>query len=170
MPEQSTPPHRLQRAALIAEIIGAGAVVASVIYLALQINSNNKLLEAQAYFNFLAIGHQATEMVITDPALAELKLRCDATPYEVTPAEWERCGLFYFTEMNSFEYVYYQQGLDALPRGFADGAFGYYKGMLTAPGYRRFWKEYQDGYGEPFRSYLEASFPPLPTTSSDEDQ
>lgn len=151
----------------MAEIVGAAAVVASVAYLGLQINSNNKLLEAQAYFNFLSIGHQATEMIITDPEFAEVKLRCDATPYDVTPAEWERCGLFYFTEMNSFEYVYYQQGLAALPQGFADGAFGYYKGMLAAPGYHRFWKEYQDGYGEPFRSYLKASFPPTDETDAE---
>lgn len=170
MTDNANTPHRLQRAALIAEIIGAGAVVASVIYLALQINSNNKLLEAQAYYNFLTLGHQPMESIYSNPEFADVIFRCDLTPYEVTPLEWERCGLFYFTLMNSFEYTYYQRNLQILPEGMAEGADAYFRGLLVKPGYRRFWEEYQDGYGEPFRSYFEASFPPLPTKSSDEDQ
>ncbi|MEM9706103.1 MAG: hypothetical protein AAF850_08510 [Pseudomonadota bacterium] len=114
-------PHCLQCAALFAEIIGAGAVVASVIYLALQINSNNKRLEAQSYFNFFALGHLPMETIITNPQFAEVMLQCDATPCEVTPAERRRCGLYYFMQINRFEYAYYQQGSRTLPQGMGKG-------------------------------------------------
>ena len=45
----------LERTALIAEIFGGCAVVVSVIYLALQISDNNRLLRSQSHYNALEV-------------------------------------------------------------------------------------------------------------------
>ena len=45
----------LSEGAKIAEILGGVAVVMSVIYLAVQISDNNRLLRSQAHFNALEL-------------------------------------------------------------------------------------------------------------------
>jgi hypothetical protein len=44
---------RLETAALISEVLGGVAVLISVIYLALQIADNNRLLRSQSHYNAL---------------------------------------------------------------------------------------------------------------------
>ena len=46
---------KLERWALFAEIAGAIAVVLSVVYLALQVSDNNRLLRSQAHYNALEL-------------------------------------------------------------------------------------------------------------------
>ena len=150
--------ENLELAALSAEVIGAVAVVVTLGFLALQISANNKLLESQAYFNFLEVAHHPISMPIEDPDFNALLQKCNQTPSETTPDEWERCSSFYFIMYNSWEYTYYQDGNDALPQGLHDGADAYFRGFLSVPGYRRFWPDYRVAYGEPFRSYVEEAF------------
>lgn len=107
----------LEVAALAAEIIGAAAVVITIAFLAVQISDNNKLLESQAYFNFLEVAHHPIAMPVQDPEFNALLQKCTHTPLEVTDDEWERCSSFYFIVYNSWEYTYYQDGNDALPKG-----------------------------------------------------
>ena len=148
----------LELAALSAEIIGALAVVVTIAFLAIQISDNNRLLESQAYFNFLEVAHHPIAMPVQDPEFNTLLQKCTLTPSETTPDEWERCSSFYFIMYNSWEYTYYQDGNDALPKGLHVGADAYFRSFLSQPGYRRFWPEYRDSYGEPFRSYVEEIF------------
>ena len=148
----------LELAALSAEVIGAVAVVFTLAFLALQISANNKLLESQAYFNFLEVAHHPIAMPVQDADFNALLQKCSYTPNETTRAEWERCSSFYFIMYNSWEYTYYQDGNDALPKGLHEGADAYFRSFLREPGYRRFWPEYRIAYGEPFRSYVEEAF------------
>jgi hypothetical protein len=175
-PESPSPRKRrfsresLELAALSAEVIGAVAVVITLAFLALQISANNKLLESQAYFNFLEVAHHPIAMPVQDPEFNELLQKCTQTPQETTNDEWERCSSFYFIMYNSWEYTYYQNGNDALPKGLHDGADEYFRGFLSEPGYRRFWPEYRSAYGEPFRSYVEEVFiasTPVPSAGDD---
>jgi hypothetical protein len=148
----------LELAALAAEVIGAVAVLITLAFLAVQIADNNKLLESQAYFNFLEVAHHPIAMPVQDPEFNTLLQKCTQTPHETTVDEWERCSSFYFIMYNSWEYTYYQDGNDALPKGLHVGADAYFRGFLSKPGYRRFWPEYREAYGEPFRSYVEELF------------
>lgn len=148
----------LEIAALGAEVIGAVAVVLTIAFLALQISENNKLLVSQTYFNFLEVAHKPIAMHVLDADFSLLLQNCTDTPDETTPAEWERCSSFFFIMYNGWEYTYYQSEDDALPKGLHEGADAYYRGLLSKPGYRKWWPEYRFGYGEPFRSYVEKVF------------
>ncbi|GAB5414384.1 MAG: hypothetical protein Cons2KO_19870 [Congregibacter sp.] len=148
----------LELAALAAEVIGALAVVITIAFLAVQISDNNKLLESQAYYNFLEVAHHPLAMPVQDPELHTLLQKCGQTPEDTTPGEWERCSSYYFIVYNGWEYTYYQDGNDALPKGLHVGADAYFRSFLSQPGYRRFWPEFRGSYGEPFRSYVEEIF------------
>jgi len=148
----------LELAALAAEVIGAVAVLITLAFLAVQMADNNRLLESQAYFNFLEVAHHPIAMPVQDPDLHAVLQKCTKTPDEATEDEWDRCGTFYFIVYNSWEYTYYQDGNDALPKGLHIGADAYFRSLLSKPGYQRFWPEYRESYGEPFRSYVEELF------------
>ncbi len=92
---------KLERWALFAEITGAFAVVLSVVYLALQVSDNNRLLRSQAHFNALSLGQRPLEMMVENENLAAMIVRCSSDPTSMDPASWERCSNYYFMQFNS---------------------------------------------------------------------
>ena len=97
---------RLERVALIAEIVGGVAVVISVIYLAAQIADSNRLLRSQAHYNALELTQRPFEMMVATGDLAKMLFECDLKPYDVPESDWQRCKNYYFMQLNGWEYVY----------------------------------------------------------------
>jgi len=152
--------QNLETWALIAEIGGAVAVVLSVIYLAVQVSDNNRLLRSQAHYNGLELTQGPLEMLVENEGLAQIVIRCDVEPSSVEPTNWERCANYYFLLFNGWEYLYYQNTDGSIPPQLFRGADAQFKEYVrTKAGYRRFWSEYQIAFDEPFRSYADAAFP-----------
>jgi hypothetical protein len=150
---------RLETCARIAEIAGAIAVVVSVIYLAVQINDNTRLLRSQAHFNAINLGQRPLELMVQIQDLADIVVRCDSEPDAISPANWLRCGNYYFMQFNAWEYFYYQHADQAIPDELWVGADAYYKLLVsTNAGFARSWKELAATFDEPFRSYVNAEF------------
>jgi len=158
-PSISTSGRRLERWALLAEIVGAVAVVLSVAYLALQVSDNNRLLRSQAHYNGLELSQRPLEMMIDNENLAEVLANCDTDPDTVDRTSWYRCRGYYLMQFNSWEYLYYQNDDGSIPAQLWNGADASFKyRVATRAGYRRFWSESQLAFDEPFRSYLAAQF------------
>lgn len=150
---------RLETCARIAEIAGAIAVVVSVIYLAVQISDNNRLLRSQAHYNAINLGQRPLELMVENESLAGIVDRCDLRPVEVTPTVWSRCQNYYLMQFNAWEYFYYQHADGAIPKELWGGADAYFKLLIAhTPGYTRFWPEFQMTFDDPFRSYVTAEF------------
>ena len=146
----------LERAALVAEICGGIAVLLSVVYLALQIADNNRILQSQSHYNELALMQRPVELMLESESLSNAMYHCDRTPYEVEEFVWPRCSHYYFTAANGWEYLYYQNRDEAVPPELWVGANSYWRDQAkTVPGWVRFWKEVSLGFGEPFRSHVE---------------
>ena len=69
---------KLEACARVAEMAGAIAVVISVIYLAMQITANTKLLRSQAHFNALSLGQRPLKLMIENESLAGVVSQCDS--------------------------------------------------------------------------------------------
>ena len=146
---------KLERWTSIAEIAGAFAVVLSVVYLAVQVSDNNRLLRSQAHFNALTLGQRPLEMMIENENLSKIIVKCDNDPMSVDPADWERCERYYFMQFNSWEYFYYQYADGSIPPQLWRGADAYFKQeVLSNAGFARFWSEGQVAFDDPFRSYV----------------
>lgn len=149
----------LQTCARIAEIVGAIAVVVSVIYLAAQIRDNTRLLRTQAHFNALQLGQRPIELMVESENLAAVMDRCNAEPATVASADWKRCVYYYFMLFNAWEYFYYQHGDEAIPAELWGGADAYFKMLIaTEPATVRAWKELGVGFDEPFNAYVTGEF------------
>ena len=148
--------------AAIAEIAGAFAVVMSVVYLAVQVSDNNRLLRSQAHFNALELGQRPLEMMVANEDLASVLVECRSDPEAVDRTSWARCSNYYFMQINSWEYFYYQHADDSIPPQLWRGADAYFKQeVLTNSGYARYWSKGQIAFDEPFRSYVAAEFAAL---------
>ena len=151
---------KLEKWALIAEIGGAVAVVLSVIYLAVQVSDNNRLLRSQAHYNALELAQGPAEMLVDNEGLARLIVQCDIDPSTVDSANWERCANYYFMLFNGWEYLYYQNIDESIPPQLFRGADAIFKEYVrTKPGYGKFWSDFQVAFDEPLHSYADAEFP-----------
>jgi hypothetical protein len=149
---------RLETAALIAEILGGVAVVVSVVYLALQISDNNRLLRSQSHYNALEIAQRPFETLIEDGPLAGALERCETAPDDVNSEDWKRCSTYYFMQANAWEYLYYQNRDGTIPPEFWDGSDNFFSGeAVNNPAWLRLWGEAADAFGEPFRSHMKQS-------------
>ncbi|MFK8043596.1 hypothetical protein [Congregibacter sp.] len=146
----------LERAALVAEILGGFAVVVSVIYLALQISDNNRLLRSQSHYNALEVLQGPFEVMLENADLAELLQQCSEDPESVSELAWSRCTNYIFMQANGWEYTYYQNADNAVPKSLWVGVDGYFSNEArTKASWVRFWFETEQGFGEPFRTYLQ---------------
>ena len=147
---------RLQRAALIAEIIGGFAVLASVIYLGLQISDNTRILRSQSHYNALETLQRPFEVMLESDSLVEALAQCEAAPFDVSGTIWSRCVNYYFMQANGWAYTYYQEQEGALPPELWPGVEGYFANEArTNAGWVRFWEETAIGFGEPFRTHID---------------
>ena len=157
---------RLERWALFAEIAGAFAVVLSVVYLALQVSDNNRLLRSQAHYNALELGQRPFELMLENESLAGIMIECESDPESVDRTTWQRCAHYYFLQLNSWEYFYYQHNDESIPPQLWRGADAYFKDQVrTNQGYAKFWSRYQIAFDEPFRSYVNQEFAAAATRS-----
>jgi len=155
---------KLETLARFAEMAAAVSVVVSVIYLAVQISDNTKLLRSQSHFNALELGQRPIELLVENESLAGDVNQCSTDPDSVAVATWERCRNFYFMQFNSWEYFYYQNGDGSIPPQLWSGADEYFKDLIkTKPGYARFWSEMKVGFAEPFKSYAARVMPQAAT-------
>jgi hypothetical protein len=93
-------PVSIQDWGAIGEIVGAVAVVASLIYLAVQIRQNTRQISLNLESSRLAAfeqnvesGNRAREVLITDPAVAELFLKGLADYRNLPPTDRFRCNM-----------------------------------------------------------------------------
>ena len=151
-----TKKERIEMAALVAEIVGAIAVVISVIYLATQIAESNKELKSQTHFNALTLGQRPLEIEVGNGELESIINRGYADPRQLTEDEWYRFTQYQVIAINAWEYYYYEKNKGTLPLYLWAGANAYYENHIkTKPGLRRFWRENGHIYDEPFHSFVD---------------
>ena len=148
--------ERIEVAALVAEIIGAVAVVISVAYLAVQVSEGNKELRSQSHYNALSLGQRPFEIELENAELARIIRIGYDRPDELSEDEWYRFTQYQVMAFNAWEYYFYERDKAAIPEQLWIGANAYYvENASTKPGLWKFWTEYQHIYAEPFHSYVE---------------
>lgn len=111
----------------IGEIIGALAVVASLIYLAVQIRQNTRQISLSLESTKLAAfernvesGNRTREILITDPDLADLFLRGVASFSDLRSTEKFRCDMLFRNLFSSLQGGYVRQlTIGGDPKGFS---------------------------------------------------
>ena len=86
--------EKLQEYALIAEIIGAVAIVCSLIFVGLQIRQNSRISSVNAYQELISQISTMNSLRIQDPGFADLFWRFDHGQQPATDEERSRLEAF----------------------------------------------------------------------------
>ena len=154
----------LEEIYFVSQITSAITVVFSVIYLAAQIRSNNKILRSQGHYNALVLGQRPFEMMIENEDLAQLVHASASNPFALSDEDWSRVSAYIFMQLNSWEYLYYQNLETALPEQLWNGADAWYGSQAREnAGWTRFWQNDHIAFGEPFASHVQKEILKSPT-------
>ncbi len=119
----------------IAELIGAAAVVITLIYLTAQLRQNTRALKSVAIDNINASMVANVETIITEPGILELTLKADSGQ-ELSDEEQARYHYMLVMLVRRFEGFYFQRML-----GFVDPEMtvGYEHSILSIIGRNKAW-------------------------------
>jgi hypothetical protein len=146
--------------AAIGQVVSAVVILASLVFLAVQVRSNTRELRSQSYFNGLTHGQRPFELLIQDPSLMRIVNRGYRSPDALEGDDKERFRLHTFMLFNAWEYFFYQYKDGSIPKQLFLGTDTHMRMLVTTrPGVAGFWAEYRHAYAEPFLSYATSAFP-----------
>ena len=148
----------IQEIAAIAEIIGAVAVVVSLIYLAIQIRQNTKQIEehtravrAAALHASLSYGLDTRISVFSSGDVASIYARGLENPGSLDKMEIERFRLMMASIVDTFLNMYSQTKMSGFSPETWEGQAISARRVLGTNGGRWFWSVYGSEYNESFR-------------------
>ena len=147
----------------IGEIVGAIAVVASLIYLAVQIRQNTRqislTLEASklaAFEQNVESGNRARELLITDPAVAELFLKGVADYRNLPSTDKFRCNMLFRNLLSAIQGGFVRQlTLGGDPEDF-HATEKLLDPLLKSPGIRQWLKDVEPDWRPEFSDLVAA--------------
>lgn len=160
--------RNVDAAAQLSQIISALAVVITVIYLTIQIKDNTRALENQGHYNALSVAQAPIVMTVDNEDLARIVEQGYITPDSLTTVEQLRFYDHQFLSFNGWEYLYYANRSESIPKSLWLGADGYFSELIyTKPGLLNFWEGYKHAFADPFKSYVENVYAKAKTLNSD---
>jgi len=135
----------------LAELLGALAVVVSLVYLSRQVGQNTHAVRtanavtAQGNFRHLA------RMFYTDRAMGEIVLRCMSGDEDLLPADRFAAYAYFFDFLKTAELAYYQYLNGDLDESIWESSFEFYHAYFITPGFRAYWAERQSAFVPEFR-------------------
>jgi len=137
--------EKLQEYALVAEIIGGVAIVASLIFVGIQINQSNKLAVASAMDASNARTDSISRLAIEyDIPNINLKLRNNQ---ELSGNERSRLRLFIETRLRHYETTYFQFLLDLVDEEQWDSNYDGLHSLVSSPAFNIVFPNWHEGDG-----------------------
>lgn len=148
-----------------AEVVGAVAVVVSLIYLALQVKSNTESTRTSTYQSVVAEFGELNRSMASTPDMSMLFIRGMEDFESLTPDERARCSQLFFVCFHNFENMYYQYRKGYLEY---DVWIGWQRIMLAyyaRPGFQVWWSQRSDVFNTHFVEFLRTERPDRPIAS-----
>ena len=138
----------------LGELIGAVAVVVSLIYLSRQVRQNTRALRtanaATVKQNFQTIARA----FITDRGASDVILRA-LQREELTPAEKLSAYAWFFDLLKSGELAYSQYISEDLDEAVWDASLQFFLAYWTTPGMREYWQDRRHAFIPEFREAMD---------------
>jgi hypothetical protein len=138
----------------VGEIVGAGAVVISLVYLALQIRVQNAESRAAAQHDFI-VGWREVSAAFTNGELAEIWVRANKGPDGLTEVELLQLVASLHGPTRLFEEAYDQFRKRRLESHLWAAVNRQFSALFSAPAYQEYWKLRKDYCHEDFQTYVD---------------
>ena len=142
----------------VAEIVGAVAVIVTLVYVAVQIEQNTIAVESSARQGRLDFGWQQSELLITQPGLVALVMEAEQDADDLNDEERLR-----FYEFTTWRFATWELTFQEYTDGLIDEETwaawnGYYMLMAEGkPGYKKFFRDTRQQWDSRFMVHIEKS-------------
>ena len=138
----------------LGEFVGAIAVVASLIYLAVQVRQNTRSVRASTYQAVVSASADINAMIAQDETLARIFRLGLADVSELTDDERMRLDFFLGQWFNMFENLYLQREHGTIDAEFFDAKRDLILRWLSQPGLKKWWNNRSYMYARRFRDFV----------------
>ena len=138
----------------LGEVIGAIAVVVTLIYLAAQIKQNTHALKSSTFQDISSTLAKNGEVIATTPGLPELFLKAEKGLSALSPEEQVKFSAFCLMTHRRIESIYVQESLGALDPILSSG---FKRSILSAygnQGYREWWERSAYSFSDEFADWI----------------
>ena len=139
----------------IGELVGGIAVIASLLYVGLQVRQNKKALSSTRHVDTLRYGQTAVARFIEDKDFAAFILEAQNAPDQLDTTDWERFSYFAFQAFSTWEAAYIDREQGLIAEDYWHGWDRVSRRFLQSFGYRRFWERERSGFAPSFQRYVE---------------
>ena len=142
----------------IGEIVGAVAVVASLVYLARQVRFSNRLAQAEAFRTPISDINNLNATFGLDPTFRDAIFRVieGATPDDLTPDQAQVAEIFLIAVLNSYEQLFREVRAGVLNEEALSDFAGSF--LLELPFLRARWPSMRLRLGTSFVRFVESQF------------
>ena len=144
----------------IAEIVGAIAVVLTLIYLAYQVRNNTGMARRASTAEAVAAMRTFNVSLVDNPGVGELTQRGISLGLgNLTDEERVPFTIVMFNLFKTCEHLHYQHAVGAMDPDVWEGWDHMIRGYITAPGCQEWYQERRLAFSSNFRNYLDNSAP-----------
>ncbi len=145
----------LQEYALAAEIIGAAAVVVSLIYVGVSVNQNTNALLVANHQALVAMDQSTTDW-LKDPAFASTMEIVSSDPDELSSVQIRQVHSYYAGKLNAWEFAFLTHQNEMMADNIWMGWDSHYRSVLKADSVRVFWQLDRENFSPTFRRYVDS--------------
>lgn len=140
----------------VGEIVGALAVVLSLVYLAVQVRQNNGMLRRAASRDAVASVRAVNQTLIRDPGMTQIVRQGLKYPEQMDDTDRARFHVFLFNFLKVYEDLHFHYKAGALEPAIWEGWVHNASAFLTTPGARSYWKERRPAFSAPFQAWVDS--------------
>jgi hypothetical protein len=141
--------------AAIAEALGALAVFASLVYLALQIRQNTASIKASTYDSFVSQQSDLANLVLSDEAIGRVWARGFSKLDELDPTERARFGILMERLFRHLESAHRQCATGLIDSDLFDAWWKSSLRYAREPGAMAWWQANQEIFTPTFREFVD---------------
>jgi hypothetical protein len=147
----------------IAEVAAAAGVIASLVYLAVEVRHNTRSVRASTYDAMVRTSGELLLPLIQDAKLARTFERVIANWGDPAIDEGDRAQAMYLLTqlVRSWENFYYQYRQGTLEDWLWNAHQYVIRSYFHKPGVQQWWQMRRAAYSQPFREFLESSTAPV---------
>ena len=139
----------------MAEIIGAIAVVVSLIYVGLSVNQNTNAIMVANHQALVALD-QDTNAWLRDLEFAEIFENATTDISQLSPSQSRQYFTFIADKFNAWEFAFITHRSGMMEDNIWKGWDGYYRSLIDEKSNQGYWESGKAGYSPAFVSYVDS--------------
>ena len=143
----------LQDYASAAEIIGAVAVVISLVYVGLSIRQNTEAIQVSNHHALVAMDMEKNTW-LRESEFAAIYVTAREEPEKLSKVQMQQYSTFVADTLNAWEFAYITHSNGAMDETIWNGWDGFYRSELSSGSFRRFWLDGGENFSPKFRAYV----------------